>query len=66
MFCYQILDLIKRTLRDYPELDNQGKLSNCIKYLESGIEKVYESSDLNVIMGLRATVPSHTSIFLTI
>ena len=56
--------LIKRTLRDYPELDNQGKLSNCIKYLESGIEKVYESSDLNVIMGIEGNcAKSYFNIF---
>ncbi len=44
--------LIKRSMRDNPQLDSDGELSRCIEYLEQGIERVYEMTDTEVIMGL--------------
>ena len=44
--------LIKRSLRDYPELDSDGEISRCISYLESGIEHVYQCTDREIIMGI--------------
>lgn len=44
--------LIKRSMRDNPRLDDDGKLSQCIEYIESGIERVYELNDVESIMGL--------------
>ena len=44
--------LIKRSMRDNPHLDNDGELSRCIEYLESGIEHVYEMNDIETIMGV--------------
>ncbi len=44
--------LIKRSMRDNPQLDSDGELSGCIEYLESGIERVYEMNDTETIMGL--------------
>lgn len=47
--------VIKRSLRDNPQLDNDGELSRCIEYLESGIEHVYELRDNETIMGLEGS-----------
>lgn len=44
--------LIKRSMRDNPQLDSDGELSRCIEYLESGIEGVYQLNDIETIMGL--------------
>ncbi|MBE6843554.1 MAG: type I-C CRISPR-associated endonuclease Cas1 [Ruminococcus sp.] len=44
--------LIKRSMRDNPQLDSDGELSKCIDYLEQGIERVYDMKDNEVIMGL--------------
>lgn len=44
--------LIRRSLHDNPDLDNDGKLTDCIRYLESGIEHVYETNSRDVIMGI--------------
>ncbi|WP_044974617.1 type I-C CRISPR-associated endonuclease Cas1c [Ruminococcus sp. HUN007] len=56
--------LIKRSMKDHPELDNDGELSNCIKYLESGIERVYEMTDPEVIMGIEGScAKSYFNIF---
>lgn len=44
--------LIRRSLKDYPRLDDDGCLSQCISYLEKGIRNVYEASDKDVIMGI--------------
>lgn len=44
--------LIKRSQRDNPILDEKGRLSQCVLYLEQGIEKVYENTDVDVIMGI--------------
>lgn len=56
--------LIKRTLRDYPDLDEEGRLSGCIKYHENGIESVYECDDLEIIMGIEGNcAKSYFDIF---
>lgn len=44
--------LIRRSLRDYPSLDEDGRLSACIAELESGIDRVYELNDKEMIMGV--------------
>lgn len=44
--------LIRRSMRDNPQLDSDGELSRCIEYLECGIERVYEMNDTETIMGL--------------
>lgn len=44
--------LIRRSMRDNPDLDSGGELSRCIECLESGIEHVYELNDRETIMGL--------------
>lgn len=44
--------VVKRSLKDNPQLDDDGALSDCIGYLESGIKTVYEVSDRDVIMGI--------------
>lgn len=47
--------LIKRSMRDNPQLDDDGELSRCIQYLESGIDRVYEMNDTETIMGLEGS-----------
>lgn len=47
--------LIRRSMRDNPQLDSDGELSRCIAYLESGIERVYEMNDTETIMGLEGS-----------
>lgn len=44
--------LIKRSMHDNPQLDDDGALSQCVKYLEDGIEQVYQLHDKEVIMGV--------------
>lgn len=47
--------LIRRSMRDNPKLDDDGMLNQCIDYLESGIERVYEMKDTETIMGLEGS-----------
>ncbi len=47
--------LIRRSVHDNPRLDDDGKLTECISYLESGIDRVYEMKDRDVIMGLEGS-----------
>lgn len=47
--------LIRRSMRDNPQLDNEGKLSNCLAVLESGLESVYDVTDLDIIMGIEGS-----------
>lgn len=47
--------LIRRSLRDNPDIDSDGALSRCIEYLESGIKNVYEVSDKEIIMGIEGS-----------
>ncbi len=44
--------LLKRSLRDNKHLDDDGELSKCIKYLEKGIENVYNINDKDSILGI--------------
>ncbi|MCR5540871.1 MAG: type I-C CRISPR-associated endonuclease Cas1c [Ruminococcus sp.] len=44
--------LIKRSLHDNPQLNDDGKLTECIQYLESGIDHVYETEQKDVVMGI--------------
>ena len=44
--------LIKQSIKDNPQLDNDGELTKCIKYLESGIENVYKTTDNEIILGI--------------
>lgn len=44
--------LIKRSMRDNPSLDDDSALSDCIRFIESGIEKAYETTDYEVLMGV--------------
>lgn len=43
---------VRRSLRDYPELDEDGALSGLINRLDEEIERVYTLSDKTEIMGL--------------
>lgn len=47
--------LIKRSMKDNPHLNEDGELSRCIEYLESGIEHVYEMTDRETIMGVEGS-----------
>lgn len=47
--------LIKRSLRDNSRLDSDGRISECVRFLESGIERVYEMRDTETIMGLEGS-----------
>lgn len=47
--------LIKRSMRDNPQLDQDGMLSQCIEYLENGIEHAYEVKDREILMGIEGT-----------
>lgn len=47
--------LIKRSLRDNPGLDDDGALSECVAYLESGIDRVYEMNDTEAVMGVEGS-----------
>ena len=43
--------VIRQSMHDNPQLDADGALSECIAYLESGIETVYTLTDREVLMG---------------
>lgn len=47
--------LIRRSLRDNPQIDGDGEIKKCIEYLESGIERVYEMNDTETVMGLEGS-----------
>lgn len=56
--------LIKRSIKDNPQINADGELSRCIEYLESGIEHVYDMNDKEVIMGLEGScAKSYFNIF---
>ncbi|MBR6045441.1 MAG: type I-C CRISPR-associated endonuclease Cas1 [Ruminococcus sp.] len=44
--------LIRRSVHDNPQLDEDGRLSDCISYLENGIERVYETNQVEIVMGI--------------
>lgn len=56
--------LIRRSMKDNPQLDADGELSKCIEYLESGIEHVYEMKDTETILGLEGScAKSYFNVF---
>ncbi len=56
--------LIRRSMRDNPSLDDDGKLSACISDIENGIDHVYETYDKEAIMGIEgACAKSYFNIF---
>lgn len=44
--------LIRRSLRDNPHTNEDGMLSQCIETIEDGIERVYQITDTETIMGI--------------
>lgn len=44
--------LIKRSLRDNPQIDDDGKVSECIVGLEKGIDAVYSTCERDELMGV--------------
>jgi CRISPR-associated protein Cas1 len=44
--------VINRTLRDYPEVNSDGEVSNCINQLKEGIDNVYEATEKESILGI--------------
>ena len=44
--------LIKRSLKDYPQIDDDGSVRECLDYLQSGIEAIYEAKDKETILGI--------------
>ncbi len=56
--------LIKRSMKDNPQLDSDGELSKCINYLENGINRVYETDDIETLMGIEGNcAKSYFDIF---
>lgn len=44
--------VIKRSLKDYPRLDEDGSLTGCLSKLESAISAVYNMTDKMAVLGL--------------
>ncbi len=44
--------VVKRTMKDYPNIDSDGALTHCIERLNYGIKAVYEASDYDVLLGI--------------
>ncbi|MDD4493624.1 MAG: type I-C CRISPR-associated endonuclease Cas1c [Eubacteriales bacterium] len=56
--------LIRRSVRDNPMLAEDERMSNCLHYLDQGIQNLYETEDINVIMGIEGNcAKSYFSIF---
>ncbi len=49
---YNTSFLIKRSLRDYPDLDDKGELTRCLEHLAKGIESVYQEENFDKIRGI--------------
>jgi len=49
---YNTLFLIKRSLRDYPQIDEDGEVSKCIEYLKDEIAQIYATEDIESLMGI--------------
>ena len=47
--------LLRRSMRDNPDIDADGEVSGCIRYLEQGIENAYEITDTETLMGLEGS-----------
>lgn len=44
--------LIKRSLRDNPQINGDGKITECISKLEEGIDTAYQTPEREVLMGV--------------
>lgn len=44
--------LLKKFLKDHKHIDEDGSITKCIEYLESGIDRVYQYTDRDIIMGI--------------
>lgn len=44
--------LIKRSLRDNPQIDDDGKITECLEKLEKGINSAYQCSQRDELMGI--------------
>lgn len=49
---YNTVFLLRRSLRDYPHIDEDHQISECLECLQGGIEKAYEVNDLESLMGI--------------
>lgn len=47
--------VLKRSLRDYPEIDSDGAVSGCLEHLKDSAEAVFEMSDKLEILGTEGT-----------
>lgn len=47
--------VLKRSLRDYPEIDSDNKLSECISSLKNSVNFVYELNDIDEIRGVEGS-----------
>ncbi len=56
--------LIKRSLRDYPKIDENDEITQCIKYLQGEIDKVYQTKDIDSLRGIEGNcAKEYFSIF---
>ncbi len=56
--------LIKRSMRDNPDLDKDGALTNCLHVLDDGIRRVYDMKGTETVMGVEgACAKSYFNIF---
>lgn len=61
---HNTLFLIKRSLRDYPQINEGGELTCCIERLQTAINKTYEASDIGTLMGIEGNcAKEYFSIF---
>lgn len=44
--------VLKRTLHDYPETDDDGTLSSCVQQLGEAIDEVYVANDSDILRGI--------------
>lgn len=49
------IQLVKRTLRDFPEIDQDNKVTECIEKLKKIIKKVYSEQDKMILLGLEGS-----------
>lgn len=47
--------LIKRSLRDYPQINEDGKITECISKLEKGIDAAYHANDKDSLLGIEGS-----------
>lgn len=44
--------LIKRFVKDYPELSNDNEISECIEHLKDSAENLYKETERDILMGI--------------